>query len=143
MSENTTAGNDTKHQFEELRGKFEERLNQLGKQIDELSDRFQKSATDAKSSVEADLQKLKAEHQAEYEQFQKLQKVAEESWGLLQKRLDTIATEMRTVVGQAVGQAASALGISHTEAAKPADAAPTAAQEAPAAKADDAPAAKD
>ncbi len=143
MSENTTPGSDTRHQFEELRGKVEERLNHLGKQIDELSDRFQKSATDAKSSVEADLQKLKAEHQAEYEQFQKLQKVAEESWGMLQKRLDTIATEMRSVVGQAVGQAASALGISHTEGTKPADAAPTAAQDAPAAKADDAPAAKE
>ncbi len=143
MSENTTPGSDAKNQFEELRGKFEERLNHLGKQIDELSDRFQKSATDAKSSVEADLQKLKAEHQAEYEQFQKLQKVAEESWGMLQKRLDTIATEMRSVVGQAVGQAASALGISHTEGTKPADAAPNAAQQEPAAKADDAPAAKE
>lgn len=102
-------------QIDELRRKFEERIGQLGKQIDELSERFQQSASDAKAQVEADLNKLKAEHQAEYEQFQKLQKVAEESWGMLQKRLDTIATEMRSVVGQAVGQAASALGIAHSE----------------------------
>jgi DNA-binding ferritin-like protein len=115
MSENTTSQASSKAQFEELRDKFEERLGQLSKQIDELSERFQKGATDAKASVEADLHKLKAEHQAEYEQFQKLQKVAEESWGMLQKRLDTIATEMRSVVGQAVGQAASALGIAHSE----------------------------
>lgn len=97
-------------QIDDLRRKFEERIGQLSKQIDELSDRFQQSANDAKAQVEADLNKLKAEHQAEYEQFQKLQKVAEESWGLLQKRLDTVASQMRTVVGQAVDQAASVLG---------------------------------
>lgn len=131
MSENTTPGSSGKHQFEELRGKFEERLGQLSKQIDELSERFQKSAVDAKTSVEADLEKLKAEHQAEYEQFQKLQKVAEESWGLLQKRLDHMATEMRSAVGQAVGQAASALGISHSEGSPSSAQAPSAAQEAP------------
>ncbi|MFO0622504.1 MAG: molybdopterin-guanine dinucleotide biosynthesis protein B [Polyangia bacterium] len=97
-------------QIDELRRKFEERIGQLGKQIDELSERFQQSASDAKAQVEADLNKLKAEHQAEYEQFQKLQKAAEESWSVLQKRLDSVATQMRSVVGQAVDQAASALG---------------------------------
>ena len=148
MSENTTSQASSKAQFEELRGKFEERLGQLSKQIDELSERFQKGATDAKASVEADLHKLKAEHQAEYEQFQKLQKVAEESWGMLQKRLDTIATEMRSVVGQAVGQAASALGIAHSEQtdataqSQAAEPAAPAAPSAPDAGTDSAPSAK-
>ena len=109
--------------FDELRKKFEERLGHLGQQIDQLSERFAQGATEAKAGVEADLAKLKQEHQAEYEQFQKLQKVAEESWSVLQKRLDHIAHDMRSAVGQAVGQAASALGITHSDGAKASDAA--------------------
>jgi len=118
--------------FDELRKKFEERLGHLGQQIDQLSERFAQGATEAKAGVEADLAKLKQEHQAEYEQFQKLQKVAEESWGVLQKRLDHIAHDMRSAVGQAVGQAASALGISHSDEAKASDAAAPTTSESPA-----------
>ncbi len=127
MSESSSQSEGTgRPQIDDLRRKFEERIGQLGKQIDELSDRFQQSANDAKAQVEADLNKLKAEHQAEYEQFQKLQKVAEESWGLLQKRLDTVANQMRTVVGQAVDQAASVLGFAgEAKAEAKSDAAPT------------------
>ena len=116
----------SQQKFEDLRKKFEERIGQLGQQIDELSERFTKGAHEAKAGVEADLAKLKQEHQAEYEQFQKLQKTAEESWGLLQKRLDGIAGDMRSALGQAVDQAASALGISTPASTKSAPQTPTA-----------------
>ena len=136
MSDTTStppADGTGKPQFEDLRSKFEERLGHLAKQIDDLSERFTKGAVEARASVEADIVKLKQEHQDEYEQFQKLQKVAEESWVVLQKRLDIVAGNVRSAVGQAVDQAASALGIAHAEAAKsePAQTAADAAQTAP------------
>ena len=73
MSENTTSQASSKAQFEELRGKFEE-TGSAGKQIDELSERFQKAPPMPKPASKPTCTKLKAEHQAEYEQFQKLQK---------------------------------------------------------------------
>lgn len=111
--DNTSNATDpgNKGAFDDLRDKLETHLDGLGKQIDELSERFHKTAHEAKASVEADLEKLKEKHKDEYDQLQKLQKTAQESWGVFQKRLDSIAHDMAEAVGSAVGTAANALGI--------------------------------
>lgn len=107
------------NQVDDLRSKLEEQLRNVGKHIDDLSERFQKAAHEAKANVDADLGKLKEQHKEEFEQLQKLQTTATESWSVFQKKLDQIAKSMSTAVEQVVDQAANALGIGDKKADEP------------------------
>jgi phage-related minor tail protein len=111
MSDPTTSNTDDKtphadaagQRYEEYKKKIEQHLADLGKQMDTLKDLLGKAATDAKVSIEQEMEKLKKEHAGEFERLSKLHAAGEASLHTLGARLDKLVEDVTTAVTSALG----------------------------------------
>jgi hypothetical protein len=91
--------------FDEYKKKLEERLGELGKQMDTLKELLSKAAHDAKHTLEQQLDKLQKDHAEEFERLAKLRAAGEASLSTLGARLDKLVEDVTAAITTALGMA--------------------------------------
>ncbi len=89
--------------FDEYKKKLEERLGELGKQMDTLKDLLSKAAHDAKQQLEQQLDKLQKDHAEEFERLAKLRAAGEAGLSTLGARLDKLVEDVTAAITSALG----------------------------------------
>lgn len=88
--------------FDEYKKKLEDRLAELGKQMDILKELLSKAAYDAKASLEQQVDKLQKDHAEEFERLSKLRAAGEAGLSTLGARLDKLVEDVTAAVTAAL-----------------------------------------
>ena len=91
--------------FDDYKKKLEDRLAELGKQMEVLKDLLSKAAHDAKASLEQQVEKLQKDHAEEFERLGKLRAAGEAGLSTLGARLDKLVEDVTAAVTTALRSA--------------------------------------